>query len=305
MAEILMTGSSGFLGRALLIALESRGHAVTCLTREMVDLSEPGASLNIPRKSYDVILHLATWTRAGRFCREFPGDQWLVNDQINLNMLKFWKEFCLSSKFIGFGTSAVYNSDGLLLREIDYLNSEPVFDYYGYATTKMSLLHGLKSIHLQYNADYQYFIPSMLYGPNYHTDGRDLHFLYDIMRKIYRYTISGKKIILWGDGNEKREILYIDDAVDMIINCLENDTYGVLNLNSGHSFSIKEIVSEICSLLNVDESVISYDKSKGMGKREKLLCNDKLNNVLDKEFTPLGDGLRNTMEWVINHYEDL
>ena len=145
----------------------------------------------------------------------------------------------------------------------------------------------------------------MIYGPNYHTDGRSLHFLYDIMRKIYRNTISEEKIILWGDGNEKREILYIDDAVYTIINCIDKNVCGVMNLSSGQSFSIKEIAAEICTLLNVDPGIIIYDESKGLGKRKKLLCNEELKNVLDTEFTPLGDGLRNTLEWVINHYEDL
>lgn len=303
MSEVLLTGGSGFLGKALIRILTKRGYNITSISKEKLDLSQPGAYLELPRKKFSTILHLATWTRAGTFCREFPGDQWLVNEQINLNLLQYWKQYSLSANFIAFGTSAVYDKISSSLREADYLRSDPPLDYYGYSTTKMSMLHGLLSIQKQYNAAFQYFIPSMIYGPNYHVDGRPLHFVYDIIRKVYRNKINGDEIILWGDGTEKREMIYIDDVVEILSRFIRAPKSGVYNLNSGQSFSINEIVIEICSILEVDYSKISYDPKQGIGKKDKLLNNERLMNDCKFEFTSLNEGLRKTVNWVVKNYE--
>ncbi len=305
MYEILMTGASGFLGKKLIKKLESSGNRVTAISREEVDLSSFEAYRDVPKKKYNKILHLATWTRAGTFCQEYPGDQWLVNEQINLNILRFWRDYASEADFVAFGTSAAYNSEASPLRENDYLLGEPSRDYYGYSTTKVSLLHGLKSLNLQYGLKFQYFIPSMIYGPDYHTDGRTLHFIFDIMLKIYRHKILGCDIYLWGDGSQKREILYIEDAVDIISAFINSEEVGVFNLNSGQSFTIKEIAFNVCSILNVNKNKIMFDISKGIGAKSKLLSNEKINKKFKFNFTPLNVGLENTLNWVIKNYENL
>ena len=87
--QILVTGASGFLGRALCAKLETQGHTVTKLTsrNDLTKLSSL-VSGEIFHRFYDVIYHLAAWTQAGDFCLHHQGDQWVINQQINTNVLK-------------------------------------------------------------------------------------------------------------------------------------------------------------------------------------------------------------------------
>ena len=87
------------------------------------------------------------------------------------------------------------------------------------------LLIGAKEIEKQFNLKWLSFVPSTLYGPNYHTDNRQMHFIFDLIRKI----ILGKKnknyvVRLWGNGNQKREIIHVKDFI--------HSMYSLMSLNN-------------------------------------------------------------------------
>ncbi len=52
---------------------------------------------------------------------------------------------------------------------------------------------GLQSLNKQFGLTYLTVVPSTLYGLNYHTDGRQMHFIFDLIRKIIRGKEYGKK----------------------------------------------------------------------------------------------------------------
>ena len=85
--NILVTGATGFLGRALCDTLDSRGHDVVRLGSKKCDLRMPDALRSFNDRKYDEIFHLAAWTQAGDFCLHHPGEQWIINQQINTNIL--------------------------------------------------------------------------------------------------------------------------------------------------------------------------------------------------------------------------
>ena len=85
------------------------------------------------------------------------------------------------------------------------------------AMTKRMLYAGLLALSKQYSMRYLYLIPSTLYGPGYHTDGRQMHFIFDLVRKILAAKAGGPPAVLWGDGHQRRELVYIDDFVDTAI----------------------------------------------------------------------------------------
>ena len=67
----------------------------------------------------------------------------------------------------------------------------------------------------EYGMQYTYLIPSTLYGPNYELNDR--HFIFDLIRKIVDAKQNGGEVVLWGDGYLRRELIYIDDAVKIIV----------------------------------------------------------------------------------------
>ena len=88
--EILVTGATGFLGTALTARLESLGHRVTALGSRNCDLTKESSLEAFDDRRYDQIYHLAAWTQAGDFCLYHPGEQWLINQKINTNILSWW-----------------------------------------------------------------------------------------------------------------------------------------------------------------------------------------------------------------------
>src|SRR5439155_13507909 len=130
---------------------------------------------------------------------------WIINQQINTNVLTWWQMFQPQAKLIGVGSSCSYPPDRPLSEE-NYLVGEPIESLYTYAMTKRMMLVGMQALHRQFGLNYLCLVPSTLYGPGYHTDGRQMHFIFDLIRKILRGKRYGEPVVLWGDGHQSRVV---------------------------------------------------------------------------------------------------
>ena len=293
---ILVTGASGFVGRHLTVFLEDSGHKVIKLSTSEIDLTCQKELEGIPKLDYDRIYHLAAWTRAGDFCEHHQGDQWIINQLINTNILHWWKENCPSAKLIAFGTSASY-APGLELSEDNYMVGLPNEKYYSYAMGKRMLLVGLQSFHRQFGMNYLYVVPSTVYGPNYHVDDRQLHFIYDLIKKIKASVGSGERAVLFGDGFQRRELVFIDDFVTILVqlsNILSNE---IINVGSGMDYSIRDFAKIVSDFYKVDVGKIHYDANAYVGVKDKVLVVEKLDKYLKFNQTNLIEGLSRTIRW--------
>jgi GDP-L-fucose synthase len=295
--RVFVIGATGFLGRNLIPALELTGHQVTGVGSRECDLLSP-ENLHRFRDSYDQIWHLAAWTQAGDFCLRHPGEQWIINQKINTNILDWWRTSQPQAQLIAIGTSCSY-APGAELVEEKYLEGDPVPELYAYAMTKRMLLVGLKALSAQFGLEYLYFVPSTLYGPGYHTDGRQRHFIFDLMDKITRATTCDKPVELWGDGYQKREIIYVEDFVNAAMQLAELTRNEVINIGSGVEHSIRWYAESICRAVGYHPSKIVYDTSRYVGVRSKQLCIRKLKCLLPAfEFTSIEEGLAETIQWM-------
>jgi GDP-L-fucose synthase len=299
--KILITGASGFLGGFLKISLEKLDHQLICLSSKDCDLTESQALNNLQLDEVDQIYHLANWTQAGDFCLYHPGDQWINNQKINTNVLSYWQEKQPQAKLICIGTSCSYDPNYPLIEE-NYLSGYPIDSLYTYAMTKRMLLVGLNAINRQYGLNYLYVVPSTLYGPYYHLDGRQMHFIFDLIRKILMGKFFQKQVTLWGDGNQKRELIHVEDFVSKLINLNENITNTVVNLGSGDEYSIREFAKEICDITDYDFNKINFDITKYVGAKSKVLSVEKAKKLLNSyHLKPLNIGLKQTIEWFLEN----
>ena len=183
--KILLTGATGFLGSALAAKLESDGHSVARLGSRNCDLTRAESLSCFDNAKYDLIYHLAAWTQAGDFCLYHPGEQWIINQQITTNVLPWWARSQPQAKLIAMGTSCSYSPD-LELVEENYLDGVPIDSLFTYAMTKRMLYAGLLAFARQFDLKYLCLVPSTLYGPGYHTDGRQMLVIFDLIRNIIR-----------------------------------------------------------------------------------------------------------------------
>ena len=176
--KVIVTGGTGFLGRHLCKALNKRNNEVTLIGSKDADLTVQDSLLRFNHTKYDRIYHLAAWTQAGDFCVHHPGEQWMINQQINTTVLTWWHQHQSQAKLVSMGTSCSYQ-EGVDLRESRYLDGIPREELYVYAMTKRMLLIGQQSLHRQFGLNYLTLVPSTLYGPDYHTGGEQMHFIFD------------------------------------------------------------------------------------------------------------------------------
>ena len=284
--NILITGASGFVGRHLVPTLENLGHNVYDLNSS--DFTDIWVLDNI-----DYVIHLAVKTAAGGYCQNHPGEQFLINSSINTDMLFAWKNQYPNAKMITFGSSCGYDKN-VIKTEDNYLKGEPEPGYEVYGSVKRNLLVGLKAMKQEYGMNYSYLIPSVFYGPEY--DLHDKHFIFDLIRKIVSAKNGGDKVVLWGTGDQTRELIFVKDAVDIIIKSMDWDNE-IVNLSSGQEHSIKEYAQTICDIVGYDFNLIEWDTTAFVGSPNKKLINTYLQ---DYKFTSLTEGLKET----IKYYED-
>jgi GDP-L-fucose synthase len=296
--KILITGASGFLGKNLKKELVKSNQEVTGIGSRECNLTKEGSLENyLGYEKFDRIFHLAAWTQAGDFCLHHPGEQWLINQKINTNVLSWWKERQPQAKMTCIGTSCVYDPS-LELKEENYLRGEPVESLFTYAYTKKMLYLGLSSIHNQFGLEYNNFIPPTLYGPDYHLDQRQPHFIFDLAKKIVNGKLNSEDVVLWGDGYQKREVIHVKDFVKIIARINEEISNQNVNVGTGIEHSIRTFAKEICDLTGYDSNRIKYDLNRYVGARSKCLDVSKLKKLMP-DYSPISlqEGLKEVVQW--------
>lgn len=295
--KILVTGATGFLGTHLSSRLRRDGHDVVAVGSRDADLRTAG-TLDRFSGAFDQIYHLAAWTQAGDFCLRHPGEQWIINQQINTNVLDWWVRVAPEAKLIAMGTSCSYDP-ALPLTENHYLDGTPIESLFTYAHTKRMLLVGLRALSNQFGLQYLYTVPSTLYGPGYHTDGRQMHFIFDLIHKILRGKQFGEPVVLWGDGHQRRELVFVDDFVDALVGLAPAAGNDVINIGAGEDRSIREFAGMIATDVGYDPTAIQYDETKYVGARSKCLDISKMQKLLPVwKPVSLEQGLAKTIRWM-------
>ena len=301
--HILITGASGFLGRNLCTELETKNKfKLTKLDSQNCDLTKKDNLLKYNKIKYDYIFHLAAWIEGGEFSKKNEGKILKINNLINNNILEWIINNQPQSKIITIGSSGAYDPN-LELKEENYLKGFPHKSLSEYGLSKRELYRRLININEKFNIKYLHFIPTTIYGPNYHTDRKNMQFIYDIIKKILLGKNKNADVVLWGNGFQKRQLLFIKDFVNIILNTFkikENTSY---NICPKDYYTIKQYAKIISKSIGFDHNKIIYDKDKFVGVNERILSNNKF--LLDHpkyNFTNIQKGLQETIEWSENYF---
>ena len=112
--------------------------------------------------------------------------------------------------------------------------------------------------------------------------------------------MSGEEIVLWGDGSEKREFLYIDDVIDILSQYIISDETNLLNIASGTSYTFQDVLNAVQAVVARMPTISSQERSK-----EKVdNCFDPsrlLTLVPDYKFTSLVSGIEKMYQQISNN----
>jgi len=111
--------------------------------------------------------------------------------------------------------------------------------------------------------------------------------------------INNEEIILWGDGTEFREFVYVEDVSNIISQLIKSDYNGVVNLVSGRSYNFKQILDTLTEILGTEIKVKERERTKA--KVDHHYSNKLLNHLVeDFKFTSLKNGLADMCESLLS-----
>ena len=144
-------------------------------------------------------------------------------------------------------------------------------------------------------------MPCNLYGPNDNYDLKTSHFFPALIVKTLAVKKNKKnKLILWGSGKPKRELMYVDDIADACIYFLNKKTKdSLINIGSGVEKSIFEYAKFILKKINYKCEII-LDKSKPNGTPRKIIDNSLALSYGWKSKISLDEGFKLTLESYIS-----
>ncbi len=121
-----------------------------------------------------------------------------------------------------------------------------------------------------------------------------------ICRKVIDAKFSGKhEIEIWGDGNQTRSFMYVDDCVKGTQMILESDIHDPVNLGSTELITVNELVNIVEEIAGVKlRRTYKLDAPKGVNGRNS--DNTKLKHYLGWEPSiRLRDGMKRTYDWIL------
>jgi len=117
-----------------------------------------------------------------------------------------------------------------------------------------------------------------------------------------RDIMKGKTPELWGDGNQTRDFVYIDDLVSMIIKSAEINHTGIVNIGTGNSFSFKELIEEIKKILNSNIEPIFIPRE--INYLEHIKADVTLTNELfEMKPISLQEGIKKFIDYLKDNYD--
>jgi len=144
-----------------------------------------------------------------------------------------------------------------------------------------------------------------VYGPHGTWDGGREKAPAALSRKVIEAIATGKKdIMIWGNGEQTRSFMYIDDCVlgiDKIMHCDELIATPI-NLGSSELVSINELLSKIEKIAGVKMNR-HYDLTAPQGVAGRNSDNTFIKKTLKWEpNTTLNKGLAETYAWITEQY---
>jgi len=308
--KIVVTGSTGFLGMHTIPVLEKKygKENVISLSSKNYDLTNP---IQVEKMFDDcepeILVHLAAYVGGIGANKKLPADYFYVNN-IMTSFIFNYAEKKKISKLIFSSAGCLYpNTAPSPMSEGEIWNGYPQEDSAGFAMTKRIALVASTEYKKQYNLNSCNLILGNMYGEYDNFSLTDSHVIPATIRKIFEAKEENKDhVTMWGSGNPQRDFVYVDDVANTIPFFIEEyDTSNPINISSGVTTSIKELVETIKHILDYKGRIV-WDISKGDGQMLKIFDTTKMKNLGLTCNTSLNEGLKKTIDWyVLNHDKNI
>ncbi|MEO0139272.1 MAG: GDP-mannose 4,6-dehydratase [candidate division WOR-3 bacterium] len=164
-----------------------------------------------------------------------------------------------------------------------------------YAAAKSSQEHFAQSYINTYGTPIIIVRPTNAYGPRQHDE--------KFIPTIIRNAINNTPIPVYGDGRQRRVWIYAEDVARGIMDVFEKgEKFEIYHIGSEDELENLELVKIILKMMGKPEGLISFVKDRPGHDRRYKLSYKKILQLGWKPTTPLGEGLRITIEYYLKKY---
>lgn len=319
MKKILVCGAGGFIGSHLVTRLKNDGHTVTGVDLKKPEFSQSKADFfyvgdlrdqvfckTLFQDSYDEIYQLAADMGGAGYIFTGDNDAQIMHNssQINLNILDLATKNKVNKIF--------YSSSACIYPErnqLDPLNPNceensayPASPDSEYGWEKLFS----ERLYLAYAKNFGIQVRIARYhnifGPQGSWNNGKEKSPAALCRKI-AMAESGGSIEIWGDGQQTRSFLYIDECLEGTIRLMASSWSGPVNIGSDEMVSIEKLANLIIKISGKDLKIRNVDGPLGVRGRNSHngLIQEKLKWAPSQ---PLTDGLEKTYSWICNQVSD-
>ena len=301
---ILITGSQGMVGRNLAQTLQEHYHLLTPPrnTLDLLDRQAVDAYLNDHKP--DIIVHCAGKVGGIQANIAEPTKFLTDNTQMGQNIILAARDAGIE-RLLNLGSSCMYPKDqDTPLSEAELLSGylEPTNE--GYALAK---IHNAKLCEYISREDsrflYKTIIPCNLYGPHDSFDPKKSHLIPAAILKTHIAKQNDQpNIEVWGDGNARREFMFVGDLCEFILSALPkiSSLPDYINVGLGYDYSINEYYEAICKVIGYT-GALQHNLDKPVGMKRKLLNVASAKNWGWKAPTNLEEGISMTYQYYLDY----
>ena len=293
--SVLVTGATGCVGRLVLPKLVERGWDVSALRSKSAPVELPGvkwAQANlldsaevralVRKHNASHLLHLAWYIAPGKWASAPENFAWV---RASLDLIEAFKERG-GTRLVTAGSCLEYDWNAG-----HYIEGQtPCTPHTVYGTCKNALQQLSSAMMSGSGLSSAWGRIFFLYGPHEHPDR--------LVASVIRSILAGQPARC-SHGRQIRDYLYADDVADAFVHLLESDVTGPINVASGQSVALKDIVNRIGDLMGHPE-LIHLGAIPAAATDTPLVVGDttRLSSALGwKSSWDLDRGLRATIDW--------
>jgi len=302
---IVVAGSTGLVGSALLLHFEKIGLKTVGISRADVDLFDKVSTVEFMSSLKPTAVIDAAGKVGGIAANDKQPVAFLTENLLIQGNLMEAAHRAKVPRFVFLGSSCIYPRDAKQPIKEEYLNTGPLEKTNSaYAIAKIAGIELVNSYRKEFGHKWISLMPTNLYGPRDNFELESSHVLPALIRKFVDAKFNrSSSVTLWGTGNPRREFLHVDDlatAVEISLKSYDSEMH--LNIGTGEDMTIKELALLISELTGF-EGEIRWDSSKADGTPRKLLDIQRIQKLGWRPQISLRDGIQSTIDWYTKNSE--